>query len=154
MQVLIVARTIEHVLAIKQFLPDFEVIYGGNLSIQDHNWFRREGLWPSGLQPLTREKRIEMTHMFELGVLKKVICTGIWNTGVSFNQLAVLIRADAAGTSIPNTQIPGRVSRIHTDKDKAIVHDYIDCFDPGFLGRSTRRERDYVKNGWLQIKEV
>jgi superfamily II DNA or RNA helicase len=103
-------------------------------------------------EPLTSlKRRIWLTKQFEQGKLKKVIATTVWNVGVSFNHLEVLIRADGGGSPINDVQIPGRVSRLNDKKEYGIVHDYIDQFNSSFQNRAKSRKRTYEKHGWTQV---
>ena len=73
---------------------------------------------------------------------------------MSFEQLAVLVRADARGSEILDTQAPGRVARIHEESGKqvGIVIDCMDNFDRTLKNKSQKRYRNYSKKGWEQIK--
>jgi superfamily II DNA or RNA helicase len=98
------------------------------------------------------DRRIQLTQDFEKGRLKKVICTTVWNVGVSFNQLTVLIRAAGGSSVIGDIQIPGRVSRVAEGKEYGIVHDYRDQFNPKMASQAKGRESTYVAMGFEQIK--
>jgi superfamily II DNA or RNA helicase len=153
-QTLITCETIEHVLALKRLLPEFETVYAaGTMSVKDIDYFRRQGLWTPESELMTPEKRSRVTKMFELGHLKKAICNTVWNVGVDFRFLEVLLRADAGASPTMDTQIPGRATRINTetDKSKGRIHDYLDHFDHGFKLRSFKRMRNYAKHGWEQF---
>ena len=65
----------------------------------------------------------------------------------------MLVRADARGSEIMDTQAPGRVARIHEDsgKEKGIVYDFDDHFDRGFKSKSRTRRKNYDKKGWEQL---
>lgn len=152
-QVLITCEVIEHALNLKKLLPEFELVYSENgVKPSDQKYFDRMGIWPKGETPMTRERRDKLTSDFEKGRAKKVIATTVWNVGVDFRQLAVLIRGDAGGSPIMDTQIPGRTSRLHADKDYGIVHDYRDNFNNGFKLKSGNRRTNYDKNNWLQLE--
>lgn len=164
-QVLICVDTIEHALRLHQLLPEFSVCYSpGQMSPGRIRQFKRMGIWPDTLVPLTPPAANEMKLAFESAILKKVIATSVWNRGVNFRHLEVLIRADAGGSPIDSTQIPGRLSRIADGKECGILHDYIDGMEwrsvAGSVGakrlyrRSESRYRDYSRHGWVQeIKE-
>jgi superfamily II DNA or RNA helicase len=94
---------------------------------------------------------MKLTKDFEKGKLKKAICTTVWNVGVSFNNLAVLIRASGGGSAINDIQIPGRVSRIAEGKTHGIVHDYLDQFNRGMKMQAASRAKTYDRNKWKQI---
>lgn len=153
-QVMITCETIEHALALKQQMPDVPLVYAArDISVHKKNYFRREGIWPDGgLKPMTPERLQMLTRLFERGKLRKVIVTTVWNVGVSMNHLEVVVRADAGGSKINDTQIPGRASRTNEaiGKIKGIIRDYRDNFDTGFKAKSTKRHSSYAANGWKQ----
>lgn len=160
-QVLICVDTIEHALRLHQLLPEFSICYSpGQTSISRIRQFKKMGIWPDTLAPLTPPAAHAMKLDFEAGRLKKVIATSVWNRGVNFRHLEVLIRADAGGSPIDSTQIPGRLSRIADGKEYGILHDYIDGIEwrsvLGSVGakrlyrKSESRYRDYDKHGWVQ----
>jgi hypothetical protein len=99
---------------------------------------------------MTNARRTQLRNAFEAGTLKKVIATGVWKVGVSFNQLSELVWASAGTSPIDATQGPGRVSRIHeaTGKQVGIVRDFSDDFDSGFNNQWQKRRRVYAKQGW------
>jgi len=159
-QVLITVETLEHALHLKELLPDFEVVYSGHgLKDRDIAWFTKN--FPTTFKLMTEERKRKLTSRFEKGKLKKVIATTVWNVGVNFTNLEVLIRADAGGSPINDTQIPGRNSRTNASivkdasetkkKIVAIVHDYRDQFDTGFSYKAKGRERSYKRNEWEQF---
>lgn len=151
-QVLIVVETIEHAMNLKKLLPDFTLVYRENgLSAADRRAYISKECISSDEPAMTLERRQELTKAFEKGKLKKVICTTIWNVGVSFNSLQVLIRADGSGSSINDIQIPGRVSRIAEGKTVGIVHDYLDQFNHSFRTKAAKRKTNYKNMGWTQI---
>jgi len=151
-QVLITCRTIEHAMNLKKFLPNFTLVYMENgLSIPDRLKYYKEGCCPRDEPLMDLDRRSKLTKDFENGKLKKVICTTVWNVGVSFNKLNVLIRADGGGSVINDVQIPGRVSRIAKDKESGIVHDYLDSFDYGMKLKSKKRANSYQSHKWEQI---
>lgn len=152
-QVLIVTETIEHAINLKQWLPEFTLVYSAQgLSIEEYSAYVKAKYLNEETDPIMTDKRKRLLEkQFASGELKKVIATGVWNRGVNFPQLAVLIRADGGGSTINDTQIPGRVCRLAEDKSVGIVHDYLDQFDPGFSRRATARMRNYREKGWTQI---
>ena len=150
-QVLIVCEVIEHVLALRKMLPEFEIVYGENgITPHDETYYRNHGMWPPGHAVMTRERRMALTKAFERGTLRRAIVTTVWNVGVSFNKLQHLIRADAGASPINDTQIPGRVSRLADDKECGVIHDFTDTFNKTYTGRATGRARNYHKHGWTQ----
>lgn len=155
-QVLIMCSTAEHVLYLRKWLPNYDAIFS-NMSrklmgrIYKGEFERIEGLDSTG--KLTESRRGWMRKEFEAGRMKRVIATGVWNTGVSFNQLKWLIRADGMSSAIQATQTPGRLSRMSDGKEYGMLIDFLDKFDPTLLRRSHDRMRQYRKNGW-GIEEI
>ena len=125
-QVLIMCETIQHVDKLHALLPEFTVLTGETACREAY------------------ERR------FFNGELKKVIATMIWRQGVDFPALSVLIRADGQNSRIADLQIPGRTSRLHTDKPSADVVDFFDDFDPHLTRVSRERQKAYQKYGWRQ----
>lgn len=152
-QVLITCETVEHLLHLKKQLPEYEVVYSEQgIKPGDTRYYQGLGVWPDGMPVMTSEHRANLTAAFETGRLKRVIATTVWNVGVSFNNLRVLIRADAGGSAIMDTQIPGRTSRLSPadGKEAGIVHDYRDQFDSGFQRRARQRAANYAAQHWRQ----
>lgn len=157
-QVLITVETIDHLMHLKKLLPEYTVVYAEDgLDARDRAYYVRNGMINEDEPPMTLDRRKKLTSLFERGKLKKAICTTVWNVGVDFKQLAVLIRADAGGSPINDVQIPGRVSRTYRDpetgtaKQFAVVRDYTDKFDRGFAAKATKRMKSYAAQGWQQI---
>jgi len=158
-QVLITVETLEHALNLKKLLPNYEIVYSGQgLKDSDIAWFEKN--YPDEFKLMTNERKQKLTSRFEKGKLKKAIATTVWNVGVNFRNLEVLIRGDAGGSPINDIQIPGRNSRINDkvvkkaggSKEKlvGILHDYRDMFDTGFKYKSASREKSYTRNEWRQ----
>jgi superfamily II DNA or RNA helicase len=150
-QVLITCETVEHALFLRRRLPEFTIVYSEQgMPPERYEEYLQMGLIKRSEPPMTTERRVKLTRAFEQGRLKKAICTSVWNVGVDFKPLAVLIRADAGGSPIQDTQIPGRASRINEGKSGGVIHDYNDVFDPGFRTKSAKRRKSYAGNGWRQ----
>jgi len=153
-QVLIVVSTVEHAMHLKKLLPEFTLCYGeGSLSPDERRRYIREGCIAEDEPVMTAQRRYELKQAFSDGRLKKVIATGVWNRGVDFRALQVLIRADGQCTGIADMQIPGRVSRKsdETGKQFSVVVDFVDKFDQFFHRKAMARRRHYVQAGWKQI---
>lgn len=151
-QTLVVAKTVEHVYALKKLLPDFDVVYAPKSSDDERiNNLIEEGLIPADAPQMTKQRRNKMREDFSSGKLKKVICNYVWSTGVDFKNLEVLVRADASGESTKNTQVPGRATRITENKKAGLVIDLWDTFSTHLLARSRDRKKEYESNGWHQI---
>lgn len=151
-QVLILVRTLEHAVFLKQELPDFKLCYD-KMDSEVHAALVKKGMLDAlDEPPMTPQARDQMSRDFEAGTLKKVIATDVWSTGVDFPQLSVLIRADARASEIMDVQAPGRVVRRHdpSGKDHGLVIDCMDYFDGAFMRRSNERKKTYVKQGWEQ----
>lgn len=151
-QVLIMVTTFDHAVYLRQYLPDFTLCYAERSDTEAFEKFQKNGMLPEE-EPVVNDTRRQMLRkQFEEGTLKKVIATDVWSTGVSFNQLGVLIRADARGSKIMDAQIPGRVCRLHKESDKTygLVIDCLDQFDPGFGGAARKRQKNYEEKGWIQ----
>ena len=150
-QVLVIVDTIEHAMNLKRELPEFTLVYMENgIDSQKMAKFVAEGCCSANEPKMDFNRRQQLTKDFEKGNLKKVIATGVWNVGVSFNHLAVLIRADGGGSAINDIQIPGRVSRIAEGKSHGIIHDYVDNFCPNLYRKSRNRSKSYKENSWKQ----
>lgn len=151
-QVLITVETIEHAMHLKKVLPEFTLVHREmGLSYADRKRYIDLGCIQSDEPDMTLERRQRLTEEFSRGKLKKVICTPIWNVGVSFNALSVLIRAEGSGSTINDIQIPGRVSRISEGKEYGIIHDYRDQFNASARNRANRRKKNYHDMGWEQF---
>lgn len=153
-QILILVETIEHAVHLGAQLPDFSLVYG-NMSPYDCAGYRKKGLLPADYKPLTDIQKYDMRSQFESGQLKRVIATDVWATGVDFEQLNVLVRADDRDSDIVDVQGPGRVSRIYTApdgtrKEFGEVLDCMDTFDPTFYRKSLGRRNSYKLLGWEQ----
>lgn len=151
-QVLITVETLEHAMNLKKQLPNFTLVYREDaLTERSRLDYARQGFCSFDEPLMDAERRRKLTLDFEKGKLKKVICTTVWNVGVSFNALSVLIRADGGSSPINDVQIPGRVSRISADKPYGVVHDYLDQFNRGFRMRAAGRAKTYKANSWEQL---
>lgn len=152
-QVLIMVKSVEHAVYLKQFLGDFKICYD-TMDPSDYDRYVKKGLInPVTDPPMTPAIREKMRVDFENGTLKKVISTDVWSTGVDFAQLSVLIRADARASKIVDIQAPGRVARKHdiSGKQSGLVIDCMDSFDFSFMNRSKSRKLSYKKMGWKEV---
>ena len=153
-QTLITVETLEHAVYLKSKLPEYTLVYSEmGLKRENRNKYVKAGLISAEEPEMTTQRRVDLTQRFEDGRLKKAIATTVWNVGVSFNGLSVIIRADGASGDIGNIQIPGRVSRTHDGKEFAILHDYRDVFDKGLMRKSQARIRRYNLEGWDVVDE-
>lgn len=152
-QVLILVRSVEHAIYLKQHLPHFKLCYDKIDDAEYRGYVSNQLLDPHDEPAMISARRDRMQIEFEAGTLKKVIATDVWSTGVDFPQLAVLIRADARSSEIIDIQAPGRVVRRHdaSGKQYGLVIDLMDHFDGTFLRRSQQRRRNYKAQGWEQV---
>jgi len=152
-QVLVVVDTIEHACFLKKELPDFEMMYSDKGFVDSkRQQYIDWGLIDNDEPEMTWARRIEMTKAFERGELRGVIATGVWNRGVNFRQLQVLVRADGKSSPIADAQIPGRLSRLSEGKRYGLLVDFYDQFDSTFQRRATDRKNRYRKMKWEQIE--
>jgi len=151
-QVLIMVTTLEHALYLRQYLPEFTICHAGGKEDRRTEGFIKRGLATEEDFRMSAARRRALREAFEKRELKKVIATDVWSTGVSFDSLSILIRADARGSTIMDTQIPGRVCRTDaaTDKSEGLVIDMLDEFDRGFSAQARKRRRNYESKGWEQ----
>jgi len=151
-QVLITVDTLEHALNLKKLLPEFTLVYMENgLTPARKKQAVKDGFISSSEPYMTIDRRAKLTNQFELGTLKKVIATTVWNVGVSFNSLQVLIRADGGSSTINDIQIPGRVSRTAEGKTHGVVHDFLDQFNHRYKIRAKNRAKSYSNEKWEQL---
>lgn len=153
-QILILVETIEHAVHLGRHLPEFTLVYS-QMAPSDCAKYKKQGFLPSDYRPLNDFQKHELRSKFESGELKRVIATDVWATGVDFEQLNVLVRADDRDSDIVDVQGPGRVSRIYTapdgtKKDYGEVLDCMDTFDPTFYRKSMGRRNSYKLLGWEQ----
>lgn len=150
-QVLVSVATVEHAVILWQLLPDFTLVYApskdyGRLFAR----LRNKGLIERCPPPMTVDRLLKCQRLFERGTIRKAIATTVWNVGVNFKQLSVLCRAEGGRSAIAATQVPGRLSRRHDDKQYAILHEYWDAFDKGMKNDSSFRRSIYRTYGWKE----
>jgi superfamily II DNA or RNA helicase len=149
-QVLIMVETVEHGMYLKRLLPEFTFVYG-NINPTEYHDYKRDGF--TGDDPLKPKDRNRLKQEFAEGTLKKVISTTVWKQAVDFPKLSMLIRAEGSASIIASTQIPGRLSRIADGKDKGVLIDFVDGFDPWASARAAKRIRLYREKKWNIIRK-
>lgn len=151
-QVLILVETVEHALALRRQLPEYTVVFD-KLDDKDRTDYINAGLLGPDDEPLTPARRVQLRHQFERAELRHVIATDVWSTGVSFEQLAVLIRADGRKSEIKDDQGPGRVVRRHdaTGKSMGIIYDCWDGWAKWAEDNSRVRDKRYADKGWKRV---
>lgn len=149
-QVLIITKTLEHALYLKQHLPDFVICCSG-VNDRQREKFSRAGL-PVEEAVIAAKDRIGLAEKFRARQIMGAIATEVWTTGVSFDDLEVLIRADADISKTAAIQVPGRVCRLgkKVKKEAGLVVNFADCFDPVLYRRSVALYKFYKKMGWTQ----
>lgn len=148
-QVLIMVDSVEHLISLGQYLPEFTLMCGAGNDLVERAKKRKIKLENRlGGTPVENKK---IYQEFKDGLLNRVVSSMTWKQGVSFDGLNVLIRADGSLSKILSTQVPGRLSRLSPGKDKAILVDFIDKFNPTAQNNSYARIRNYRKNGWRII---
>lgn len=148
-QVLALVETVEHAVHLWQHMPSFQLCYS-EMKPHDHQEYIRKGFLPQNFVNVTAEMRYNMQLAFERNELKRVIATDVWSTGVDFDNLSVVVRADARGSEIMDTQGPGRASRVKDGKAYGHVIDAIDYFDRNWQTTSRGRYQTYESLGWEQ----
>lgn len=151
-QTLITVETIDHAMHLKRILPHFTLAYSpGTLDEKRRERFIKKRFIREDEMEMTSDLLTKRQRLFERGKLKKAICTTVWNVGVDFTNLSVLIRADGGGSPINDVQLPGRASRTSDGKDLGIVHDYRDQFNRGCMTKAAGRCRTYADQKWEQV---
>jgi superfamily II DNA or RNA helicase len=150
-QVIIMTKTIAHLMQISMLLPEAAVAYSpSSVSPKDFEDYKNIGMMRG--ERLTGKGLVELQTRIEKGEIPVCICTKIFKEGVDFTGLRVLIRADGESGSIDNYQIPGRLTRLHTDKEEGLLVDFIDEFDDRLMNRSKLRMKSYRKNSFKVIE--
>jgi superfamily II DNA or RNA helicase len=148
-QTLLLVESVEHAVHLRQMLPEYALCYG-SLDPGELANYVEQGLLSADEPRMVPERREFLRSEFEKGTLKKVIATDVWSTGVSFDSLSAMLRADGRGSEIIDTQGPGRVSRIYEGKPYGELVDAIDYFDSAAMAKSQGRRRTYDSLGWSQ----
>ncbi len=148
-QVLLMVDTTEHAYNMKKLLPDYTVV-SGPISPSREATFRAEGLLEEDEVTCTKKMRDAARIAFERNILKRVICTKVWSTGVDFVKLSALIRGDGIGSIIAACQVSGRTSRIDNANINKVglLYDSSDDWDTNLHRRAGSRMSEYKRNGW------
>lgn len=142
-QIVIMTDTIEHVLRIGMFLPDYDVMYA-SLDNKKLDRFRRMGIVPDTFSTMSEKQKEQKQIDIENGVIRKVITTTTLGTGVDLRNLDVFIRADSGSSDISNVQFRGRVAR----GSKGVYCDFWVTGDDNEYSRSRKRHRACQTDGW------
>lgn len=153
-QILVMVASIEHAVHLRQFLPDFALCYD-KIDPKDYAYYVREGMLDRDRDPMVSPRmRDRMREDFEDRKLLRVIATDVWSTGVDFESLEVVVRADGRASKILDIQIPGRATRVDTKSDSKAYGIVVDCYDEfnrTFEYRSKSRKASYQKYGWEMV---
>ena len=146
-QIFIAVNTVVHGLELLRFLGESFTFVYAQMDAKLRKKYEKEGVIKPGEHPITTYERERLQEAFEAGKLRRVIAT-CWKHGVSFDHLQVLIRADGLATNIGSVQLPGRLSRLDDGKERGILIDYLDQFNPTLANRAKQRVRMYRKKKW------
>lgn len=154
MQILVMVQTLQHAIALHQFLPNFLVAYYGATSKQAV----KEAIEKAGVtnrRPqdyLMKPKQLDRIRgAFQKGTLKRVISTTTFRQGVDFKQLAIIVRADGRISFIDCIQIPGRAARTAQGKQTGYIIDVWDTQDHWAKQRAETRQKHYKDQQWQKI---
>ena len=149
-QVLVYTERTEHALALLQVLKPYGfVLVHGATSAEAVDFWKSQGLIDSEEDLCTVKRREEIRQKFRTTEIKRVICTRVWQKGVDFPKLKILLRADASASEITADQASGRLSRTDSgNKTVAKVIDIEDSFNPTYKRRYAERQSVYEARGW------
>lgn len=147
-QILIMVQSIEHLIRLHQRIRCCAFIHGERGDLSKYN--KKKGLENVNMEQYkqTDDEADRTKNALAKGTLKWAISTMVLKQGVNLNQLAVLIRADAAVSGIPSIQIPGRLARLADNKPRAYLIDFSDEFCSDAAGRAIARTKQYNTQGW------
>lgn len=154
-QIMVMVRSVDHAAMFKKFAPWFTMVYGSNC-VDEDRWRRLvdQGLIDPDRDPLVTPKlRDQYRERFRARDILQVVCTPIWSTGVNFEDLQILARADAMRSDIDTGQVPQRAIRLGktVKKEHAIIVDSRDEFNKALEKRADHRKSKYTANGWRNI---
>lgn len=151
-QTLIVCDKVEHVMALRRHLPEFTPVFcaenteaGRIKDFTDMGALRKKERLPH------KRERLQLQEAFSKNKLKKAIATDVWNVGVNFPHLEVVILA-MPGSDEAVLQRIGRAVRKAKGKTHAIIHDYYDTFNTGTKRKSQNRFKLYQREGHTQFR--
>ena len=149
-QIMVAVETLTQAYALKAFDPSYTVVYADR---DRASWEElcRKGTIPPGEAFLDKAMREHLRKSFSSGVLRKVICTPTWSTGMNFTHLDVIVNASGATSEILNIQWAGRGSRVRSDKPFALLIDSADQWDKWAKERAAGRARIYRSKSWLPV---
>jgi len=145
-QVLVMVDTVEHLIRLGSTMPDFALICGDGNDLAAEAKARKLPL--TNRLGDTKEEYEKLVDEFRTGKLRRAISTFRWKQAVDFPELSVLIRGDGSKSAILATQVPGRLSRLSPGKERGLLVDFIDRFNPSAMRKSLARIREYKEKGW------
>jgi superfamily II DNA or RNA helicase len=151
--VLVTCKTIEHLANLKALCPEMVTIHAPNgMTEEERERYVVDGLWPADEPALSVEMYEQRMARLRSGVPGIYGINSKGFVGLNAKKIAVVVRADGAGSKTLDTQIPGRAVRVldpeEGDKTVALIHDYSDNFDRGCHNKSTRRITNYETNNF------
>lgn len=151
-QIMIMVETVEHIFELKRFLPSFETVYA-NLDESTRAKLLARGLITEE-EEMTPQRRQWLLKQFEDGTLRTVIANKCWKQGIDAKNLNIFVRADGGTSEIDSIQLPGRLSRITSNKKEGLLLDIWDEWNPWTLSRSKKREKSYASNGFKLLPRI
>ncbi len=146
-QILVMTDALEHVMRLKQLLPEFELMYA-DCSARQLRKFDAMGILPAGFKPMSAREQEELQLRIEEGEVRRVISTTTLGTGVDLRNLDVFVRADGGSSEVSNIQFRGRLAR----GSRGIYCDFLVSGDPNEASRSAARYRSCTRAGWKMEK--
>ena len=147
MQALCITQLMEQINELHVLAPDIAYVHGTSdakkLSASRHG----------RIGAISKTERQRIYEKFRSGELQKVISTGIYQQGVNFPGLEVLVNAGGGGSAIAAGQIPGRASRSIAGKDCSYIVDFWHEWDM-VVGKSGRRRPGALHSADCERSEV
>lgn len=147
MQTLCITQFLEHVNAIHDLAPDVVYVHGTD----DTKKMKKSRHGELGAVSKTDRRKIY--DQFKNGDIAKVISTTIYQQGVNFPGLSVMINAGGGGSAIAAGQIPGRASRNVAGKDCSYIIDFWHEWDM-VVGSNGRKRPGAIHSADCERKEV
>lgn len=154
-QILILTTTIEHLVNLKQFMPEMPIAYDANgMDEGRYEMYVQMGLINPETEPImTKDRLDQLRRQFAAGEIKIIAANSVWDTGVDFPGLDTVVLAHCEGSPIRNIQGACRASRVSesTGKTKGLVVMCYDAWNPKLKGKASRIRRDFDKLGWTSL---
>ena len=155
MQTLCMVQLLEHVDALLSLDDNLQYVHGTTTAKKLKKTIH------SHISPISAKGRKEIYNKFRDGEISKLISTSIYQQGVNFPNLEVLINLGGGGSDIAAGQIPGRASRNIKGKNVSYIVDIWNDWDIkyvegrkryGTLYKADRsRSRVYQKLGFEEV---